>query len=240
MTTKRRRVRRNRTQRIVAVALGQSFYGGLFRSSLSRLPSSLPLLPHRHSSRVLGSADPYAFRKPLRSSAHFKASPGVDQRAAVQIDNAIHSYSVTRFRLSLLYAWEPMGDLMVPAISSLPFSKKRDSSPWWIVPILFIRLRKYRSCCSIGFIIFFFSNRKWKIFWNSFMFSMRVFSILLINIQIFFNSFVPSYQKCDKQFVELGSKVSTRSFAVESRSDSSELVRVKGLLRKRLDKFANG
>lgn len=66
--------------------------------------SSALLLPRRHSSRVLGSADPYAFRKPPRSSAHFKASRGVDQRAAVQIDNAIHSYSVTRFRLSLLYA----------------------------------------------------------------------------------------------------------------------------------------
>lgn len=84
--------------RIVTVALGQSFYGGLFRSSLSRpLSSFLADILHACSG-------PYAFRKPPRSSAHFKASPGVDQRAAVQIDNAIHSYSVTRFRLSLLYA----------------------------------------------------------------------------------------------------------------------------------------
>ena len=50
-----------------------------------------------------------------------------------------------------------------------------------------------------------------------------IFLSLLITVQIFFNSFVPSYQNSDKQFVEVGSKVSTRSFAVESRSDSSRV-----------------
>lgn len=116
---------------------------------------------------------------------------------------------------------------------TLPFPEKR-----WIVPIFWENIvAAVRSDLVL-------SDRKWKIFrFVRFYFNLDACSpILLITVQIFFNSFAPSsYQKSDKQFVEVGRlEVSTGTFAVESRSDSSELLRVKGLLRKRLDKFANG
>lgn len=69
--------------------------------SLPRVHRSPPFTPRsrtfftRARSAREPSLHPYAFRKPPRTSAHFKGSLRVDQRAGVQIDNAIHSYSVT-------------------------------------------------------------------------------------------------------------------------------------------------
>lgn len=129
--------------RIVAVALGQSFYGGLFRSSLSRpLSSFLADILHACSGdpRILTlSGSPHEVRRTSKLLPALINAPPY---------KSIMRFIVIPWRgFALAFCmrdrWEPNS----PCYSeSLPFSKKRDSSPWWIAPISFVRSRKYRGC----------------------------------------------------------------------------------------------